>query len=346
MPETRSAYPYYAHLQLTLSPLSTQVPSGEVNPRTGQEIMETFVDMPGLVVEVIPLMGEGENPIVCPAQKFSYPLRAFLENQLATLEKPAALIVALEKKQQDAIDDPTLPKLTTAEQASLARLKVTYEQAKPRIESLKKVIASTETVWLEDVLTTSGLPTDITKLFEGVFSEALDTLPEWKEENNNVGGIPINLNCVQWDIRFPLVGTKTINAKVGVDCGKAMPIAYTLAFESDEAVEARQAKIKDYEAAIVDRQDRLKNATPEEQKQLNDEIARYTAQMLDLKNVKSGRISALLSQPSVMSDMPKLLMGVTEKLQTVWPTLDAPTVKAKLANRLNAIFAKPPTPAE
>lgn len=334
MSELRSALPYFSTIRLTVLPTEQVVPSGLYNQQTGEELGRQVTMMPGLQLEIIPLMGN----IAAGAQPAFYPSRGFAEEHLATLQKPVAAIEAIE-----AIAEADR---TPEQKQVLAKLKATLESAKPQIDEVTTWLARTDITWVEELLEMGQLPS-LGDLFSDAFSDVLDTFSSWNEAANSAGGIPVSIKCMQWNVQFPLQGAKSINVKVGVFCGKAAPQIYELVFEDSVTSNQRLQTIAQIASAIQQRQTTLAGLEDDDPQvaQITSELVGLTAEKDRLEALELGHLDDVTSKPSVRAAIPKLLVAAIKALQkTTWPTLDVPLAATKLQERLTAIFPAQQTP--
>lgn len=325
MPELRSALPYVSHLKVTKRPTNKWVPTGRRSAEGDEYVQDR--DLPGIECEITPyvisVVGTEENPrevsVKGPATQFRFPSKAFLEAGLASLEA----------------------------------LPVKTEQDTQAIAALTATIARTNVIWVEDVLAAVGLP-GLDDLWATVYSDALDEFPTWRESENPVQGIPLVIKEMQWDARIPSESAKSIQLKIGVYPGKRVvvdgvetvvadesrtPELYTLNFEDAQTKQQRlnrDTQIQQRITALTAQIPTLE-AGPEKA-QAQAELDRFTQEQAQRATIEQGELLSLVSNPSVASSLPALIMGIVGALRsTHWPDLDMQAVQTRLADNLSAI---------
>lgn len=326
MPELRSALPYVSHLRVTKRPTQNWAPAGFQN-QEGQDLYKQVTDLPGIECEITPyvisVVGTEENPrevsVKGPASQFRFPSRAFFETSLATLEA-----------------------LTTK-----------TEQDVQAIANLTATIARQDVIWAETVLEAGGLPV-LDVLWEEVYSDALDEFPTWRQPENPIQGIPLVVKEMQWNAHIPSESAKSIQLKLGVYPGKRVvvdgvetvvadesktPTLYNLNFEDEQTKQQRLTR----DTQIQQRIDALtaQIATLEAgptKVQAQAELDRFTQEQAQRATVEQGELLSLVSNPSVATSLPALIMGIIGVLRNVqWPDLDMQAVQTRLADNLSAI---------
>lgn len=302
MPELRSALPYVSHLRVTKRPTQNWMPSGYQN-KEGQDLYQQVMDLPGIECEITPYMGTVKGP----ATQYKFPSKAFFENALADLQ--------------------ALPTKT--------------EQDNSAITNIEATLAREDVVWVETVLMAGGLPT-LEVLWNDVFSDALEEFPTWKEPEEAVGGIPLFIKEMQWDARIPFESSKSIQLKIGLynnDEAKGVPVIHTLNFEDGQTKTQRLAYIAQIEeriAALTTQIAGMEAGTAKTQAEA--ELTRFSQELAQRNAVEQGSLIDLVSNPSVQSSLPALIMGIVGTLKAInWPDLDMAVVQERLAANLSAI---------
>jgi len=220
--------------------------------------------------------------------------------------------------------------------AELQALPVKTEQESSAITNLEATIARTDVIWVESVLMAAGLPT-LDSLWKDVYSDALDEFPTWKEPEKPVNGIPLFIKEMQWDARIPYESAKSIQLKIGVfnnDEGLGVPMLHTLNFEDEQTKKQRLAVNKQIEDRIAQLTAQLESLTGTQKTQAEAEIERFTKELEQRQAVEQGVLLDLVSNPSVQSSMPALLLAL---IGAAYPGIDMAEVQSRLAANLAAI---------
>lgn len=332
MSEYRAAYPFISHLKITYHVTRHLVPSGMADAKTGQELLQPFSDRPGLEVEIIPFISEGDLAPPAPASKHTFPLRSYFEEGMESFQK-------LEKS----------------------------EEVKKAIVNLQSILDSKEIVWCEDVLTALNLK-DIADLYADVISESLDQFPSLNEANNKKlgGGIPILVKPLQCEVRFPINAPKVISVTMGMFRAKRVtktlesgetvdeyvsigdPNQVKLEFLDDESLKLRKRRDAELANTLLNLKNNLaaEGNTPEQIESIKGSITQ-TENEIRLRSIEEiGEMKQLLSKQAVQESLPVLLMAIIGALKKlIWPDLDLAITQQRIVAVLTKLIPKPEEPA-
>lgn len=295
----------------------------------GRSVYQRGVDLPGLLITVTPYLASG---LQAADSSYEFKSKAFWEAQLAGLQ---------------AIEAPTT-------------------QDTRAIQLVENLLA-TNKLWLEDVLMAAGIA-DLESAWGQAFSDSLDGFPQWAEPAQRLGGLPIRISQLQWDVKIPWEGLRQVEVKMGI-FRKAdfsdEPKQTSLVFEDGESKRARQRQVDDMTAAIsrtnadivgIERVIELLAAspTPESQAELatfnqqivnNPDLPAYLASVKsdrdnrirvrdELANKTFGDLATLIAHPSAGSTTMGLVMGAFSVLKVEdedWTDVDLAVLQAAFA---------------
>ena len=237
-----------------------------------------------------------------PAQVFEFKYRKFLENIKAEIE----------------------------------RQETKTDQEVTNLANINTLLAKQDVLWVEDAIGNK----DFDSLWYDVFSSALDEFPSMNEDANVLGGLPVKVEPMQWDIRVPYESNKVVTLRTGAYIGNIGPEVIELQFEDEQSRKNRQTSVAQYNtviARLTTELDALEEGTdPHTNKQ--QELNAYTTERDRMLAVEYRTISDLLEHPSVQTSLVQVLMGLIGVIKVKqYPDLDLQMVQERLVGALATI---------